>query len=50
MIYNNYYITHGGDAGIYVYEEDSDMPWCVLHWCSFAPGFESGYLFLPVDQ
>ena len=50
MIYNPYYITHGGDAGIYVYEEDSDMPWCVLHWCSYAPGFETAYLYLPVDS
>ena len=50
MIYNPYYITHGGDAGIYVYEEDSDMPWSVLHWCSYAPGFETAYLFLPVDS
>lgn len=49
MIYNDYYITHGSDAGIYLYEEDSDMPWCVLCWCSFAPGFENAYLFLPVD-
>lgn len=49
MIYNDYYITHGGDASIYVYEEDSDMPWCELHWCSYAPGFEAVYLFLPVD-
>lgn len=50
MIYNDYYMTHGSDADIYVYEEDSDMPWCVLHWCSFAPGFETAYLFLPVDS
>ena len=49
MIFNDYYITHGGDASIYLYEEDSDMPWCVLCWCSFAPGFEAAYLFLPVD-
>lgn len=47
MIYNDYYITHGDDASIYVYEEDADMPWCVLHWCSFAPGFEAAYLYLP---
>lgn len=50
MIYNPYYITHGSDADIYVYEEDSDIPWCVLHWCSYAPGFEAAYLFLPVDS
>lgn len=49
MIYNDYYVTHGGDASIYVYEEDSDMPWCVLCWCSYAPGFEAAYLFLPVS-
>ena len=49
MIYNDYYVTHGGDAGIYVYEEDSRMPWCELHWCSFVNGFEDAYLFLPVD-
>lgn len=49
MIYNEYYVTHGGHASIYLYEEDSDMPWCVLRWCSYAPGFENAYLFLPVD-
>lgn len=49
MIYNDYYMTHGSNAGIYLYEEDSDMPWCVFHWSSYAPGFETAYLFLPVD-
>lgn len=46
---NDYYITHGGDSIIYLYEGDSDMPWCRMHWCSFAPGFEDIYLFLPVE-
>ncbi len=49
MIYNDYYITHGGDAVILLYEEDSTMPWCVFHWCSFAPGFEKIYLILPAS-
>lgn len=47
MIYNNYYITHGSDAGIFLYEKDSAMPWCVFHWCSYQRGFEGIYLFLP---
>ncbi|MBD5528285.1 MAG: hypothetical protein HDR02_07750 [Lachnospiraceae bacterium] len=49
MLYNEYYITHGEDADIYLYEEDSDMPWCVIYWCCFAPGFEDIYLFLPQE-
>lgn len=47
MIENDYYITHGGHTDIFLYEGDSTMPWCVLHWCSFEPGFENIYLFLP---
>lgn len=47
MIYNDYYITHGGDSSIFLYEDDSTMPWCVFHWCSFLPGFEGVDLFLP---
>ena len=50
MIYNEYYVTHGGDASIYLYEENSDMPWCELCWCSYAPGFEAVYLFLPASE
>lgn len=46
MLNNEYYITHGSDNTIYLYEEDSDMPWCVIQWCCFAPGFENIYLFL----
>ncbi|MCX4304344.1 MAG: hypothetical protein OSJ69_00880 [Acetatifactor sp.] len=46
MVYNGFYITHGGDAGIFLYEGDSRMPWCVLRWCSYLPGFEEAYLFL----
>ena len=46
MVYNSFYITHGGDAWIFLYEGDSDMPWCVLRWCSYLPGFEEAYLFL----
>ncbi len=49
MFYNEYYITHGGDIDIYLYGEDSDMPWCVIYWCCFAPGFEDIYLFLPQE-
>ncbi|MDE5951235.1 MAG: hypothetical protein K2H12_06630, partial [Acetatifactor sp.] len=49
MLYNEYYITHGEDVDIYLYEEDSDMPWCVIYWCCFAPGFEDIYLFLPQE-
>ena len=47
MIENDYYITHGGHTDIFLYEGDSTMPFCVFHWCSFAPGFENIYLFLP---
>lgn len=50
MVFNDYYITHGRDASIYLYEEDSDMPWCELCWCSYAPGFEAVYLFLPASE
>lgn len=45
MIYNSYYITHGGHTEIFVYEEDADRPWACLRWCSFAPGFIDVYLF-----
>ncbi|MDE7266074.1 MAG: hypothetical protein K2N89_01250 [Lachnospiraceae bacterium] len=47
MIYNDYYVTHGYDAGIYLYDGDSEMPWCVLSWCSNMPGIEEVWLFLP---
>lgn len=50
MLCNDYYITHGSDSDIYLYEGDSDMPWCVIRWCGFAPGFEDIYLFLPEEQ
>lgn len=46
MISNDYYITHGGDDNIYLYEGDSDMPWCVIRWCCFMPGFEDIFLFV----
>lgn len=49
MLRNEYYVTHGGDMDIYLYEEDSDMPWGVIRWCCFAPGFEDIYLFLPQE-
>lgn len=49
MIYNDYYITHGTDAGIYLYDGDSDMPWCVLRWCSAMPGIETISIFLPKE-
>lgn len=49
MLSNEYYITHGSDIDIYLYEEDSDMPWGVIRWCCFAPGFEDIYLFLPQE-
>lgn len=50
MLCNDYYITHGSDSDIYLYEEDSDMPWCMIRWCCYAPGFEEVYLFLPEGQ
>ncbi|MDE6845476.1 MAG: hypothetical protein K2J99_06880, partial [Lachnospiraceae bacterium] len=45
MILNDYYITHGGHTDIFVYKEDSNLPWACLNWCSFAPGFTNVYLF-----
>ncbi|MDE7224766.1 MAG: hypothetical protein K2O34_13430, partial [Acetatifactor sp.] len=50
MVRNSFYITHGGDTNIYLYEGDSDMPWCMIRWCSFAPGFEDVFLFVPQEQ
>lgn len=50
MIYNDYYITHGGHINIYLYEEDSERPWACFYWCSYLPGFENIYLFRPVTQ
>lgn len=49
MLANEYYITHGSDINIYLYEEDSDMPWCMICWCSYSPGFAGIYLFLPQE-
>ncbi len=46
MLSNEYYITHGRDIDIYLYEEDRDMPWCLIRWCCFVLGFEDIYLFL----
>lgn len=45
MIYNEHYVTHGGDSHIYLYEGDSDKPWACLDWCSFVPDFESIYIY-----
>lgn len=45
MILNNYYITHGGHKDIFLYKDDSDLPWACLNWCSYAPGFTNVYLF-----
>lgn len=49
MLSNEYYVTHGEHMDIYLYEEDSDMPWGVIRWCCSAPGFEDIYLFLPQE-
>lgn len=49
MIYNSFYITHGTDIRIYLYEDGSERPWACFYWCSFAPGFENIYLFRPVS-
>ncbi len=46
MIYNSYYITHGGHKDLFVYEEGAARPWARLRWCSFAPGFPDVTLFL----
>ena len=45
MILNDYYITHGGHTDIFLYSDDSDLPWACLNWCSYAPGFTNVYLF-----
>lgn len=45
MIYNDYYVTHGGDIELFLYKEDSGHPWACFHWCSFVPGFENIYVF-----
>ncbi|MBD5487841.1 MAG: hypothetical protein HDR13_03475 [Lachnospiraceae bacterium] len=45
MILNDYYITHGGHTDIFLYKDDSDLPWACLNWCSYAPGFTNVYLF-----
>lgn len=45
MILNDYYITHGGHTNIFVYKDDSDLPWACLNWCSYTPGFTNVYLF-----
>lgn len=50
MIYNSYYITHGSDSRIYLYEAGASRPWVCFNWCSFAPGFENIYLFRPVSR
>lgn len=49
MLANEYYITHGSDINIYLYEDDGDMPWCMICWCSSSPGFADIYLFLPQE-
>ena len=45
MIYNDHYVTHGGDSHIYLYDGDANKPWACLNWCSFVPGFESVYVY-----
>ncbi|MDE6386206.1 MAG: hypothetical protein K2L82_00175 [Lachnospiraceae bacterium] len=45
MIRNDYYITHGGHEDIFLYKEDSYLPWACLNWCSYAPGFTNISLF-----
>ena len=44
MILNDYYITHGGHTDIFLYKDDSDLPWACFNWCSYAPGFTNVYL------
>lgn len=46
MIRNEYYVTHGGHTDIFLYKEESDLPWACLNWCSFAPGFTNVSLYL----
>lgn len=50
MIIDGYYVTHGTDASIYLYEEDETRPWARLDWCSFMPGIESVTVFVPAEQ
>lgn len=50
MIYNNYYITHGGHVDLYLYHDDSERPWVIFNWCSFAPGFISINMFQPIEK
>ena len=45
MLYNDHYVTHGGDSHIYLYDGDAGKPWACLNWCSFVPGFESIYIY-----
>lgn len=45
MIRNDYYVTHGGHTDVFLYDEDSNLPWACFNWCSFAPGFTNVYLF-----
>ena len=49
MILNDYYITHGGHTDIFLYKDDSNLPWVCFNWCSYAPGFTNVYLFKRVD-
>ena len=49
MIIDSYYVTHGGDASIYLYEGDEMRPWARVDWCSFMPGIESVSVFVPVE-
>ncbi|MDE6738101.1 MAG: hypothetical protein K2K07_03285 [Lachnospiraceae bacterium] len=45
MIRNAYYVSHGGHTDIFLYKEDSNLPWACLNLCSQGRGFTNVYLF-----
>jgi|GEM_PF-2743601 len=47
MTHNSYYVTHGGQDRIFLYDGDSKMPWACIYWDGFYNGFEQIYLFMP---
>jgi len=50
MIYDSYYVTHGGHVSVYLYREEEERPWAQLDWCSFENGFECITLFEPISE
>lgn len=50
MTDNSYYVTHGGQDHIFLYNGDSKMPWACIYWDSFYNGFEQIYLFMPNEK